>query len=352
MMIHMSESGTNAEANALNPLRLGVDAYSLRSQSWSALEILDYCHYWGVQVVHFSEVRLLGGIEEAHLEQVKVHAGKLNLRIEIGMLSICPTSNLFDRSQGTAQEQLSRMIHAATIVGSPLVRVVLGNAADRRGALSIERHIENTVEVLRSVRSQALDAGVRIAVENHSGDMQGWELKTLIEQAGPEFVGACLDSGNPLITLDDPHLALEFLAPYVLTSHVRDTAVWLTDQGAAAAWVRMGAGNVRIDDFVRNYQRLCPSKALSLEVIVSPSPRELPFREPSFWDAYRKMPAWQFERFLEIAQTGRAPVFASRDTSGTSNAQRELEDFASSMKYTLTLLGLPLPAEEFRKKRA
>ena len=29
-----------------------------------------------------------------------------------------------------------------------------------------------------------MEAGVKIAVENHAGDMQAWELVTLIEEAG------------------------------------------------------------------------------------------------------------------------------------------------------------------------
>ncbi len=64
--------------------------------------------------------------------------------------------------------------------------------------------------------------------------------------------------GNPLITLEDPHAALETLAPYVLTSHVRDTAVWLTAEGAEAAWVRMGEGNVNIDFYVQNIYGFAP----------------------------------------------------------------------------------------------
>ena len=88
--------------------------------------------------------------------------------------------------------------------------------------------------------------------------MQARELKMLIEAAGKDFVGACLDSGNPLWTLEDPHLTLETLAPYVLTSHVRDTAVWRTPEGAAVAWVRMGEGNVDIAGYVRKYARALP----------------------------------------------------------------------------------------------
>src|SRR5580704_4099792 len=84
-----------------------------------------------------------------------------------------------------------------------------------RTALPLEAHIENTVKVLRSVRQQALDLGVRIAVENHAGDMQAREVKGLIEAAGTDFVGSCLDTGNPMWVAEDPFVTLETLAPYV-----------------------------------------------------------------------------------------------------------------------------------------
>src|SRR5205085_3753522 len=120
---------------------------------------------------------------------------------------------------------------------------------DRRPG-PIERHIESTVQVLRNIRSRAGDANIKIAIENHAGDMQARELKTLVEEAGQDFVGVCLDSGNPLWTIEDPHVTLETLHPYVLTSHVRDTAVWDVAEGAAVQWVRMGDGNVDINHYV------------------------------------------------------------------------------------------------------
>ena len=173
------------------------------------------------------------------------------------MKSICPTSKMFDPKAGTAEEQLGRMIDAAQIVGSRIVRAVLGSSDDRLPG-PIERHIESTVQVLRNMRSKVMDARLKIAIENHAGDMQARELKTLIEGAGRDFVGVCLDSGNPLWTLEDPHLTLETLHPYVLTSHVRDSAVWQVPEGAAVAWVRMGEGNVNIDDYVRKYAGSVP----------------------------------------------------------------------------------------------
>jgi len=195
------------------------------------------------------------------------------------------------------------MITAAKIVGSPIVRCVLGSSAERSGKIPLEGHIDNTIKVLKNIRSQAVDNNVRIAIENHAGDMQARELKTLIEGAGKDFVGVCIDSGNPMWTLESPHLTLETLHPYVLTSHVRDTYVWMAPAGVAVQWCRTGEGNIDIDGYIKKYIELCPGRALSAEVIVQ-QPRMFAIHDPKFWEPYKSTPAWEFERFLELAEKG------------------------------------------------
>ncbi|MDQ2949763.1 MAG: sugar phosphate isomerase/epimerase, partial [Acidobacteriota bacterium] len=228
------------------------------------------------------------------------------------------------------------MFDAANVVGSKIVRAVLGSADDQNPG-PIQVHIADTVRVLKNVRSKALDQNVKVAIENHAGDMQARELKMLVEDAGRDFVGVCLDSGNPLWTLEDPHLTLEVLHPYVLTSHVRDSAVWNVPQGAAVTWVQMGRGNVDIDLYVRKYLELCPGKALSMETILL-GPRVFPYRDPKFWDAYRSTPAWEFERFVEIAERGKPYKNETWETK--DEAQREREALDESLSYTKNLIRL------------
>lgn len=317
-------------------VKLGIDLFSLRAQTWTPFEALDYCAARKVQVVHFSEIRFIGSLEPDHLRKVRAHAAKLGLELEIGMRSICPTSTMFDAKQGTAEEQLSRMIDAADIVGSHIVRAVLGSVEDRVKPGPIEARIEDTVRVLKNVRSKAADKNIKIAIENHAGDMQARELKTLIEGAGPDFVGVCLDSGNPLWTIEDPHLTLSVLHPYVLTSHLRDSAVWSVPEGSAVSWVEMGRGNVDIDGYVKKYVELCPNRALSLESIIF-GPRLFPYKDAKFWDPYRTTPAWEFERFLEIAERGKP--FPEEPWEKSDEAKREREALDTSLAYLKTLLG-------------
>ena len=147
---------------AATPVRFGVDMYSLNAQKWTPFQQLEFAAKWNVKVVHFSEIGFLGTLEPDNLRRVRARADELGLDLEIGMRSICPTATMFDKAQGTAEEQLGRMIDAAKIVRSPIVRAVLGSAADRKGG--IEPHIDDTVKVLKNVRSRAIDAGVKIAI--------------------------------------------------------------------------------------------------------------------------------------------------------------------------------------------
>ena len=331
--------GSMALAAASVPApRMGVDLFSLRQQGWDAHQFLDYCAKFGGQVVHFSEIRFLGSLDDDHIRTVSEHAQRLGIELEIGMRSICPTSTAFDPKQGTAEEQLLRVVRAATISKSRLVRAFLGTMADRKTPGGIEARIEDTAKVLKAVRSQVLDAGLKVAIENHAGDMQARELKILIEEAGRDFVGACFDSGNPVWTLEDPHLTLETLAPYILTSHIRDSYLWNTDEGTMVRWTRMGDGNVDIGRLLTRFMELCPGKTMSLEIIVT-GPRPFAWRNPEFWKGYEGVPAWEFSRFLSIAAAGKAPDPQS-PVPKEQAAAREREDFEASVAWTRQFLRL------------
>jgi sugar phosphate isomerase/epimerase len=316
------------------PPRLGLDVYSLRFQNWDALAILDFCADQGVKVVHFSEPRLLGGLDPAHVQRIRHRADWLELDLEVGMLAIASTSGIFDAAAGAAEDQLARMIDVAVTLRSPLIRCVVGNSFDRRTPGGIDRHIERARETLRSVRSRVMDAGLKLAVENHSGDLHSRELQALIEEAGTDFVGACIDSGNAAWALEDPHDALERLAPYVLTSHMRDSAVWMSPAGLNVEWTRMGEGTVDLARYVRTFVEQCPGRAVSLEVITNRQ-RAFDFRDPAFWEAYPKMRASDFARFLVLAERGQ-PRPAVPDNLPTT-----LDDVKASIAAMRTLLAAP-----------
>jgi sugar phosphate isomerase/epimerase len=315
--------------------RTGVDLFSLRSQKWTPFESLDYCAKLGAKLVHFSELQYLGSLDESNLTKVREHAKGLGVAIEVGTRTCCPTSKAFDAKLGTGEEQMLRAMNAARVTGSPIVRTFMGTFADRD---PIERHMDAMARLLKSMRSRIVDLNLKIAIENHAGDMQARELKLLVEAAGKDFVGVCLDAGNPLWALEDPHLTLETLYPYVLTTHVRDTAVWRVPEGAAVAWVRMGDGNVGIKEYLAKFRRLRPELPVTLEIIVT-NGRVFPYFEQKFWEPYRNQPAWEFARFVRIADQGHArdPL---PNLKGEEALARERADLEASLLFTRNILNV------------
>ena len=60
------------------------------ARRFDAFQFLDYAAKQGAKVVHFSEIRFLGSLEDEHVRKVRAHAEKLGIELEIGMRSSLP----------------------------------------------------------------------------------------------------------------------------------------------------------------------------------------------------------------------------------------------------------------------
>ncbi len=286
------------------PVKLGFDSYSVRDFKWKAPQLLEYAAGLKLDTIQFSDMADYESHEPAYLQKVKEQAARLNIAIDAGMGCICPSSKAFAKAGPPARERLLEGMRITKTVGATAMRCYMGTAADRVGAPGIEAHMQNTIDLFRSVRNEALDLGVKIALENHAGDMQAREVKTIVEESGKDFVASCLDTGNPVWCIEDPFVALETLAPYVVTTHVRDSAVFETPRGAAWQWVSLGDGNVDLVRFVEQFRRLCPKSSMQLEIITGRPPAVHNYYDPEFWKLFPKMPAWEFARFVALARSG------------------------------------------------
>jgi sugar phosphate isomerase/epimerase len=329
-------------ASAATKTRLGFDNFSLRAMGWKAPQLLDYAAAQKLDVMFFSDLDVFESLEEAKLKDLRKKAEDLGLQIHVGGWSICPTSKAFRNNRGTASEHLSLLIHTARALGSPVARCVLGTREDRQSEGGIEARIRDTVQVLKAARTQALDAGVKIAIENHAGDMQGWELVNLIEEAGRDFVGATMDCGNATWTLEEPMRNLEVLGPYAVTTGLRDSAVWDSPDGAMVQWTAIGEGQMDFKAYARRFAQLCPQTPFVLEII-SGFAVSFPYLKDEFWKAFPKAKAADLAAFVAMARRGtkrepyKAPEGVDRKIAEQNYQKAELE---RSIKYCREVLGL------------
>jgi 3-oxoisoapionate decarboxylase len=294
----------SVRAQAVNP-RLGMDNFAVRAMGWKGKALVDYAASLALDSLFITDLDAFESLDEPPLKALREYATARRLQIQVGTWSICPTSRAFKPKWGTAEEHLALGIRVARAVGSPVIRVVLGTWEDRLTDGGINRHIEETITVCRAVRSRAVDAGVKIAIENHAGDMHSTELAGLVEAAGTDYVGVNFDSGNALWTLEDPIDCLDNLARFTLTTSLRDSAVWVSENGARVAWTAMGEGTLDQRAFFARFREVCPNVPVHIETISGFS-RELPYLQPDFWKAWPQMPARSLARFEALAREGHA----------------------------------------------
>jgi sugar phosphate isomerase/epimerase len=319
-------------------IKLGLDNFSVRNLKWNAAQLIDYAASLKTDSLFITDLGPFKNFEDGYLQDLRKMAADKGLQIHLGSWSICPTSKAFKKDWGTAEEHLSLGIRMAKALGSPVFRVILGTGADRSTEGGIEARIADTVKVLKSKRSEALDAGVKVAVENHAGDMQAWELVTLIEAAGKDYVGANIDSGNACWTMEDPQQNLEILGPYVATTSLRDSMIWESNNGATVQWTAMGEGCVDLKKYFARFAELCPGIPVHIETI-SGFPHELPYFKKDFWKVWPKAHASDFAKFLALAKKGKAlPGHKSPDNAAENDYQKE--QIERSIRYCKTELGL------------
>jgi sugar phosphate isomerase/epimerase len=114
-------------------------------------------------------------------------------------------------------------VERAAALESPSLRLVSGfyraELAGKPELIEAERWYVS--EVLGRASDRARAANVRLLLENHS-DFTIDEYERIVHDVGRDRVGVFLDLINPIVTFDDPMRAIERLAPFASSGHIRD----------------------------------------------------------------------------------------------------------------------------------
>jgi sugar phosphate isomerase/epimerase len=321
-------------------LKLGFDNYSIRALGWKAPKLLDHAASLGCDTVLFSDLDVYASLSEGYLREIRAHAKDLGIEIQAGTGGICRKSGFWNGKWGPPEKLLMTTLRVAKALGSSVARCYLGWIGDRKPNVGLWPRIAEVIKTCKSVRSFAKDSGVKIAVENHAGDMQSTELVCLIEEAGRDYVGATLDTGNAVWALEDPVETLKNLAPYALTTGIRDSAVWEIPTGAAFEWVAMGDGVVDWKEFFTLYQKLCPKTPVQLEIITGDA-RKLDVLNRGYFDLWPDAAASGFSRYMAMARRGKGKKPYVTPRGEAAEQKWQLGQLERSIRYCKKLgLGL------------
>jgi sugar phosphate isomerase/epimerase len=165
--------------------------------------------------------------------------------------------------------------------------------------------------------------GIEAGIENHK-DLTAAEQAALLREVGSPALGACLDLGNNLALLEDPMETVETLAPYVVTTHLKDMAVRPSAHGFELAEVPLGTGLLPLPRMVAAVRAARPDVNLCLEMITR-DPLPVPYRDEAYWSTYTSRDAARVASFessvLGRAATAPLPRVAGLDLDGMLAAE-------------------------------
>ncbi len=115
---------------------------------------------------------------------------------------------------------------------------------------AVTRQMTDFADRLKHAAPRAQEAGLRIAVENHC-DAFSEEILWLLDRVDHPAVGACIDTVNALMVMEDPMQAIANLAPRAFTNHFRDDRIIFQRYGFKLTGAAVGEGDI---DMKRAYE--------------------------------------------------------------------------------------------------
>lgn len=244
-------------------MRLGIHTYSLYhhgiAEDWAGFrlpwprqmdiwQLMDYVSELGLEGIHLDD-KAFDTLDTWHLHKVRKYALERNLYLEY---NFALPSNKYDAS---VQHEIEEGIDIAQAIGADVAKLGMNLSRPHPVAASkfhpeIMEQLENVVAKLKRAAARAEDAGVRIAVENHT-DAFSEEVIWVLDQVNHPFIGACIDTVNALHVTENPITAIENLAPRAFTNHFRDARIVIRPDGFKLTGAAVGEGDL---DMKRSYE--------------------------------------------------------------------------------------------------
>ena len=287
-------------------MKVGLDALTLKAVSLDPLELLRLTRAANLEGLHFTS-RLLQGRDDSYLDKLAAEAQAHGLYLELAGAGVNPGQS--GRTVPEMVEEWKPLFPLARRLNAPFLNTCFGLLKERTfSAPTLAEQIELTIEVLRELSLMAADFDVMITLELHV-DLTSLELVRIIEAVDSAHVRVNLDTANALGLLEDPVDAARTLAPYVHTTHFKDTCIYPTEEGYN--WLGgapLGRGLVDLPAVVEILYRANPDVHLNIEDSGGFIP--IPMYDEAFLASFTDLTATRMARFVRHLWRGEQQVRA------------------------------------------
>jgi len=207
----------------------------------STFELFDEGVRMGLEGFHLDD-GVLETLDPSYLKEVRAAAAERGLYLEYNF-----SLDLGGMGIGI-QHDLDEAIATAATLGSDIVKVSMDLVRPRPLAASrfhpqVKEQMESVAARLKTAAPAAEAAGVKLAVENHC-DSFSEEILWLLDRVDHPAVGACIDTVNALMVMEDPMRAIANLAPRAFTNHFRDDRIEMQRYGFKLTGAAVGEGDI------------------------------------------------------------------------------------------------------------
>jgi sugar phosphate isomerase/epimerase len=214
----------------------------------STFELFDEGVKMGLDGFHLDD-GVLETLDPSYLKEVRSAAEERGLYLEYNF-----SMDLGGMGIGI-QHDLDEAIATADNLGADIVKVSMDLVRPRPLAGSrfhprVKEQIRSFASRLKASAPAASAAGIKIAVENHC-DSFSEEILWLLDRVDHPAVGACIDTVNALMVMEDPMQAIANLAPRAFTNHFRDDRIEMQRYGFKLTGAAVGEGDI---DMQRAYE--------------------------------------------------------------------------------------------------
>jgi sugar phosphate isomerase/epimerase len=310
----------------------GRDILKSTAAALPAMGLLDLTQeFWagGAQV----DLSQLESHDPAYLKQVRSRADDAGLWLELSV-----PSRYLESADAYAQ-----MAGVAASLGVDRIRVALlygrryESFKTRDAWLEFDRKWRaQLVAIKPTVERHPISVGI----ENHK-DFTAPELADLLGDLDSPRIGACVDFGNNISLLEDPLETIRTLAPFAVTTHIKDMAVRPYADGFELSEVPLGEGMVQLREAIDVVKAARPDARLCLEMITR-DPLKVPYKTDAYWIAVdRPTPAAlaRFERDV-LGKAWKDPLPRISHLAPEAQVAAEDENVRRSVAYAKKSLGL------------
>jgi sugar phosphate isomerase/epimerase len=236
--------------------------------------------------------------ERPELKRVRAALEHRGLFVELSV----PARSLED------QDAFSRCASVARELGATRLRVALLSGRRYEDFHRMEdwrSFVERWQRALPRAATWLERERLQAGIENHK-DYLGTELAEMLRSVGSAHLGACVDFGNNLALLEDPLVTIEALAPYAVTTHLKDMAVRPCEGGFELSEVPLGKGILPIPRIVETLQKARPDVHFMLEMITR-DPLKVPYLGDGYWATYERRDRPREEAFRAAVLSKASP---------------------------------------------